>query len=327
MAQIAPPPPSGRTDQVREATPPRSARLPLPRALTAPPLWRELLLIALFYAAYTLTRIVLVQDGTAQAFANADRILGFERAIGIDIELAMNQTLLSVPWLARTANVFYATAHFAVTLGVVVWIYRSRPHDYRWLRTGLMVATGLALAGFWLYPLAPPRFLGDEGFVDPVTALNSLGLYSGDASGSFTNQYAAMPSMHAGWALWCGFALVRLATRRWLKALGVLYPLTTVAVILATANHYLLDAVAGIALIAGALALSWLLYHRYPAQLKRLGARASGPALRHVAFLLIVPPRAKSPAPAPETVGGVSGARPERSRAGAAADAPDQVVP
>jgi hypothetical protein len=349
MAQTAPPAPRGRTDQARRATLRRDHRLPLPRALTAPPLWRELLLIAVFYAAYTLTRIVLVQDGTGKAFANADQILGFERFLGIDIELAMNQTLLSVPWLARTANVFYATAHFGVTLVVVVWLYRSRPHDYRWLRTAIVSATGLALVGFWLYPLAPPRFLHDEGFVDPVTALHSLGLYASDASGSFTNQYAAMPSMHAGWALWCGFVLVRLAARRWIKVLGVLYPLTTVAVILATANHYLVDAVIGFALIGATLGLSWLLYHRYPAELKRLGTQAAGLALQRVVFLLIVPPHAGLPArlfparftrathvpvppplpaqapgtgPASETLGGVSGTAPERP-----SRVPDQVTP
>ncbi len=234
------------------------------RVLTAPPVWRELMLIVLFYTAYTLTRIVLVQDGTGPAFAHAGDILRAERWLGIDVELGLNQTLLSVPWLARTANIFYATMHFIVTLGVVVWLYRYRPREYRWLRTSIMVATGVALLGFWLYPLAPPRFLHSEGFVDPVTALHSLGLYASDASGSLTNQYAAMPSMHAGWALWCGFVLVKLASQRWAKVVGVLYPATTVFVILSTANHYVLDAVVGIAVIAGSLALSWLLYARCP---------------------------------------------------------------
>ncbi|MGK5559397.1 phosphatase PAP2 family protein, partial [Actinomadura kijaniata] len=84
--------------------------------------WRELLLIALFYGAYTLTRLLLVGGGTGPAFAHADQILGFERAIGLDVELGLNQLLLQAPWLARTANLFYATAHFAVTLAVVVWL-------------------------------------------------------------------------------------------------------------------------------------------------------------------------------------------------------------
>src|SRR5437868_2032547 len=268
MAQIAPP--VARQGQARPAQrgePRKIAATMRQRALAAPPVWRELLLIVLFYTGYTLTRIVLVQDGTASAFAHADQILAAERFFGIDVELGLNQTLLSVPWLARTANIFYATMHFIVTLGIVVWLYRCRPQDYRWLRTSIMTATGVALLGFWLYPLAPPRFLHSHGFVDPVIALHSMGLYASDASGTLTNQYAAMPSMHAGWALWCGFILVKLTTRRWIKLVGVLYPATTVLVILSTANHYVLDAVAGFALIAGALGLSWMLYMRCPRQL------------------------------------------------------------
>lgn len=259
----------------RLAPPGRAAR---PRAgavgSLAPSGWRELALIVLFYTGYTLTRLILVQDGTGPAFTHADQILAFERSVGIDVELDLNRMLLEVPWLARAANVFYATAHFAVTLGVVVWVYRRHPAHYRWLRTGIMAATGAALLGFWLYPLAPPRFLEDEGFVDPVTALHSMGLYASDASATLTNQYAAMPSMHAGWALWCGFVLLRLASRRWVRVLGVVYPATTVAVILATANHYVLDAVAGIALTAAALYASRLRYRRTRPERTRRAAAA-----------------------------------------------------
>ncbi|WP_245667864.1 phosphatase PAP2 family protein [Actinomadura macra] len=305
MAQTAPPAArQGQARPARRGEPRKTAETTRRRVLAAPPVWRELLLIVLFYTGYTLTRIVLVQDGTASAFAHADQILDVERFLGIDVELGLNQTLLGVPWLARTANIFYATMHFIVTLAIVVWLYRFRPQDYRWLRTSIMVATGIALLGFWLYPLAPPRFLHSEGFVDPVTALHSLGLYASDASGSLTNQYAAMPSMHAGWALWCGFILVKLATQRWAKIVGVLYPATTVFVILSTANHYVLDAVAGIALIAGTLGLSWVLYMRCPRQVLELRHRlAQGISER-------LPQRAEQR----------SGPAAQRSRAGTRAD-------
>ncbi|MFI0482204.1 phosphatase PAP2 family protein [Actinomadura sp. 9N215] len=276
MAQPAPPAARrGQADQARHGEPRKPAATLRQRVLTAPPVWRELLLVVLFYTAYTLTRIVLVQDGTGPAFAHADQILGAERFLGLDVELHLNQTLLSVPWLARSANIFYATMHFIVTLIVVLWLYRYRPQHYRWLRTSIMTATGVALIGFWLYPLAPPRFLHNEGFVDPVTALHSLGLYASDASGTLTNQYAAMPSMHAGWSLWCGLVVVKLASQKWAKALGAIYPVTTVYVILSTANHYVLDAVAGFALIGGAAWVSWILYMRCPPPLLMARARVS----------------------------------------------------
>ncbi|MBA9006708.1 phosphatase PAP2 family protein [Thermomonospora cellulosilytica] len=261
MVHTAPPVSRGPLTEPAAGRRTRPATTWAARLVSAPPVWRELALIALFYTAYTLTRLVL-NGGTAAAFSNADRILAFERALELDVELGLNRWLLQEPWLARAANYYYGIAHFAVTLAIVVWLYRYRPEDYRWLRTALMAATAVALIGYWLYPLAPPRFLPDEGFVDPVQALGSWGLYSGQSAGALANQYAAMPSMHAGWAVWCGFVLARLGAHPLAKAIGVLYPLVTVLVILATANHYIIDAVVGTALVVGALALSWTLHRR-----------------------------------------------------------------
>lgn len=270
MAQTAPAAPPGPPSGPGDGSGLPALNSKVTRLFSAPPVWRELLLLVLFYTAYTLTRLVLNGGGTTEAFRHAGDVLSLERSLGIDPELALNQSLLAAPWLARAANYFYATAHFAVTLAIVIWLYRFRPRQYRWMRTALMAATAVALIGFWLFPLAPPRFLPGEGFVDPVSALGSWGLYSGQTSGALTNQYAAMPSMHAGWALWCGFILVRLGSQRWLKAVGALYPAVTVLVILATANHYVLDAVVGMALVTAALVISWLLYLRRPARLGRL---------------------------------------------------------
>jgi PAP2 superfamily protein len=270
-APSSPPDPAGRPRRFRSTTP--------------PPLWRELLLITVFYGVYMVIRLVVSPIGTASAFAHADQVLSVERALGLDIELGLNRTLLELPWLARTANIFYTTAHFVVTLSVLIWLYRRRPGHYRWLRTALMVATLAALTGFWLYPLAPPRFLPGYGFIDPVTALHTFGLYSAPGSGDLTNQYAAMPSMHAGWALWCGLVLVRLASERWVRVLGVLYPVATVLVILATANHYTLDAVVGAVLVIAALSGSRLLLRDDPPVGRpidrpidrRIGGRIGGP--------------------------------------------------
>ncbi|MEO5874127.1 MAG: phosphatase PAP2 family protein [Streptosporangiaceae bacterium] len=229
-----------------------------------PPVWRELLLIVLFYAAYTVTRIVLSPTGTETAFVHAQEVMRWEDELGINFELTLNGHLLDHERLAFLANLFYLSAHFVVTTGIAVWLYRRRPAHYQWLRGGLMLATAVALVGFWLYPLAPPRFLPSAGFVDPVVFFGTPGLYSSGASTTMANQYAAMPSMHAGWALWCGIALVFLADRWWLRLLGVLYPVTTILVILSTANHYLLDAVIGNMIILSALSATWLLYRWAP---------------------------------------------------------------
>lgn len=224
-----------------------------------PRLWREIALIAVFYAAYTGVRLLIPHDGTA-AYAHAGQVLRLERVLDIDPELGLNHALMDVPWLARLANLFYATAHFAVTLAVLVWLYRRRPAHFVRLRTALMIATAVALIGFWVYPLAPPRFLGGLGYVDPVTALHTFGLYSSPEAGSMTNQFAAMPSMHAGWALWCAFSVVTLAHRPLVRALAVLYPIVTIMVIFSTANHYVVDAIAGLAITIGALIIGFSLH-------------------------------------------------------------------
>jgi hypothetical protein len=223
-----------------------------PPAAARPRLRREVALIVVFWAAYTAVRL-LIPHGDRVAYAHAGQVLRLEDALGLDVELGLNRRLMSVPWLADLAAAFYATAHFVVTLGVLGWLYARRPDAYRRLRTALMIATGIALAGFWLYPLAPPRFLGGRGFVDPVTALHTFGLYSSPHMGTLTNQLAAMPSMHAGWALWCAIAVTTLTRRPEIRALAVLYPVVTLCVIFSTANHYLVDAVAGFAVMVFAL--------------------------------------------------------------------------
>jgi hypothetical protein len=226
--------------------------LPVMESSWSPRLWREIALIAVFYGAYTLVRLLIPHDESA-AYVHAGQVMRFEHRLGPNVELALNHALLHAPLLAKAANLYYATAHFAVTLAVLVWLYRRRPEAYRWLRTSLLLATAVALVGFWVYPLAPPRFLGGEGFVDPVTAFHSFGLYSSPQAGSLTNQFAAMPSMHAGWALWCAVALIVGTRRPLVRTMAALYPIITIAVIFSTANHYLLDAVAGVTVMAFAL--------------------------------------------------------------------------
>jgi hypothetical protein len=239
MAQLAPPCPPAIAEPAEK-----------PRKVLR--IWREIALVAIFYVAYTLVRLMIPHD-EALAYAHAGQIMRLEHAFGPNLERGLNHAVLHAPTLARLANIYYATAHFVVTLTILVWLYRRHPSAYRWLRTSLMIATAIALVGFWLYPLAPPRFLGSEGFVDPVKAFHTVGLYSSARSGGLTNQFAAMPSMHAGWAVWCAVALILYARRPLIKALAVLYPLVTITVIFATANHYLLDAVAGIAVVTFAL--------------------------------------------------------------------------
>nr|WP_307813436.1 bifunctional glycosyltransferase 87/phosphatase PAP2 family protein [Streptomyces sp. N35] len=220
------------------------------RALTRPNLLLELLLIRVFYWAYSQVRLAATA-GREQAEAHGTQIFELEKALFLDIELWLNHVVARTPWLEAAMNSYYTSFHFVVPLVILAVLYRRRPADYRWARSALGLATLLGLAGFWLYPLAPPRLMPDLGFVDTIHGVQDFTRPGYGAMTALTNQYAAMPSLHFGWALWCGLVLAVLASRWWLKALGLLHPTLTLVVIVGTANHWILDAVGG-ALVVGA---------------------------------------------------------------------------
>lgn len=238
--------------------PARRRRFPLlARGRRPPRWWQELAFIGVSYTLYGMVRnhfgnpepvdcgakaLTKFQD---LACSRAYDLLAVQRALGIDVELSLNRVAMEHEWFAVLSNYFYALAHFVVTIGVLVWLFRKHPLQYRPLRTALYVCNGIALLGYWLYALAPPRFLPNEGYVDTVRVFGTWGSYaSGDLSHA-SNQFAAMPSMHVGWALWSGLALYWLARRRWVRWAGLAYPVMVLVVIMATANHFILDAVGG----------------------------------------------------------------------------------
>ncbi|WP_053206901.1 phosphatase PAP2 family protein [Jiangella muralis] len=221
----------------------------------------ELGVLAVVYAVYSVIRNS-VPDDRARAVANSVRIWDTEQSMSIDFELWLNHTVHAVQWLTVTVNYFYVSLHFVVTGAVLIWLFVCHPGRYRASRTVLAFTTVLALFGYYLFPLAPPRLLPSGTFYDTVAIHQTVGaLTSGDLQ-SLSNQYAAMPSMHAGWSMWCGITLFMFARRKWLRVLGVLYPLATVLVITATGNHYVLDAVGGWLTLAAGFGLQRLLHGR-----------------------------------------------------------------
>jgi PAP2 superfamily len=209
--------------------------------------WQELLFIGGSYFLYTLTRNS-VPAHEMLAMHRASDLLRVEQLLHIDVERSANAAFSHVTWLAVGANYYYATLHFGMTIGVLLWLYLRHPHRYRGVRTALYVTNLVALAGFWLFPLAPPRMLG--GYVDTIVKFHTWGSWGSGDVADMSNQFAAMPSLHIGWALWCGITLWRLAPRRSVRILGLCYPLVTLAVIVGTANHFVLDAAGGAAALA-----------------------------------------------------------------------------
>ncbi|GAA2090213.1 phosphatase PAP2 family protein [Streptomyces albiaxialis] len=224
--------------------------------------WTELPLIAAVYALYSAGRLLARGDETT-AVSHGLALLRLERRLGIDAETPLNRAFVDHSWLGVPADFAYASLHFLVTPLVLAWLFRRHAAHYRFLRTWLTVSTLIGLVGFTLLPTCPPRLLDvGHGFTDTMALYSDYGWWGTEASaprglGGLTNQFAAMPSLHVGWALWCGAALWRLGPRAaWCRALAVAYPLATCLTVLGTANHYLLDAVAGAAVMGLGLLLT-----------------------------------------------------------------------
>ncbi|MEV4253224.1 phosphatase PAP2 family protein [Spirillospora sp. NPDC049652] len=236
-------------------TGPGPAGLPEPDAgPVRPRLWPELAIVLICYFAYEFTRN-LVPAERALALQHGHELLVAEARSGLDVEYALNRLFLGHSWIAVPANYFYSTMHFVMTVGVLVWLYWRHPGPYRVHRAALLFLTLIGLLGFWLYPLAPPRMLA--GFTDTVVSFGTWGIYTTGPTASVSNQFAAMPSMHTAWSLWCAAAIISITRRRWAVVLAVLYPVATIMVIMGTANHYLLDAAGGAAASALGLTLAY----------------------------------------------------------------------
>lgn len=193
--------------------------------------------------------------------------------------------MFKIGFLRDFFDFYYESFHFFVPLGVLAVLYVRRPADYRWARSALGFATLFALVGFWLYPLAPPRLMPGLGVIDTVHGVQDFSKPDYGTLTALTNQYAAMPSLHFGWSLWCGLVIAILAPKWWMKALGLLHPLFTVSAIVATGNHWTLDAVGGAAVVAAGFGLTYLLQGpraRTPGKTVEAGAEVPVPATGRV---------------------------------------------
>lgn len=247
-ATLAPGGARAETSQGAQAADRPSAGSAFLRSFARPRWWAEIATIAVLYGVYSLVRNS-VGDVVVRAYANGREILALEDGWGLALERGLNDWVHRTEVVAGAVALHYATLHFLVTPAVLVWLFLRRPTRYRVVSGALMVTTALALVGFYWLPTAPPRLLGDEGFVDVMSQTSSWGWWPASGtpgSDAISNQFAAMPSLHCAWAAWCGLVLVLLARRAWVRITGAVYPFSTFFVVLGSGNHYLLDVVAGV---------------------------------------------------------------------------------
>jgi hypothetical protein len=216
---------------------------------------RQVLLFMVAYQLYRLTRgLANHPEAAAAAFSNARELIGIERTLNIFVEPSVQAFTAGQQWLLDGASWMYINAQTSVTLGALAWLYLFRNPSFYFVRNMFLVAFGIALIGYAFYPTAPPRFFPEWGFFDAVSDFTGVPQDSVTINNLF-NPYAAVPSMHVAFALMIGVPLAKLVKWRALKVFWAMYPLLVVFVIVATANHFIADAVLGAAAAGiGALA-------------------------------------------------------------------------
>ncbi len=219
---------------------------------------REIALIGALYVFYCVTR-TFAEDDLGPAQDRAGDLLHLEKVLHLDWELAINKWFVAHPDIAVPASYWYAAAHYVVTLTVLVWLFRKGAAHYSPARWALVVSCLIALACYLLLPTAPPRLFSSQ-YVDILSLHSDVGWWGGDASapkgmGQLTNELAAFPSLHAGWALWVALVVRRNTRNSWLRGLAWAHAFITAAVVIGTGNHWILDVAVGWAVVIVAM---WL---------------------------------------------------------------------
>ncbi len=188
----------------------------------------------------------VTKGSASEATAHASSILGFERLLHIGVEASFQQSLAGSHAVVTLANWVYIFGHWPVIIVALIWLYRSHRDVYVRLRNAMFISGAIGLVIFWLFPVAPPRYM--PGFIDTVTDFSHT--YRVLQPPSIENRYASLPSLHVGWNLLVGLTVAATARQPAVRLLGALSPLAMATAVVVTGNHYLVDVVLGSA-IAG----------------------------------------------------------------------------
>jgi hypothetical protein len=203
-----------------------------------------MVLLVVTYVAYLLLRYSLLEDVEARAFANADAVIALERALGVYREADIQGWMLEYAHGAVVFfNWFYTLGFFPIILPIAVLVFLAWPRTFAYYRDVFLFSLVITWALYVLFPLAPPRLLAPEGFVDTVAAFGP-DIYTSKESQNFYNAYSAMPSMHFGWPALYGVMFLRTG-RWWLQVVAFAYPALLFMAVIVTANHFFVDPMVG----------------------------------------------------------------------------------
>ena len=194
------------------------------------------------------------------AVGHADDVVALQSALRLPAERDLQRLVLDQEWLVAASGAYYGSAHFLVTAGVLLVVVLRRGELLARLGTLLATVTAVSVAVFALYPVAPPRLVpGEERTVDTLAEVGGLWSYDHGVLERISDPFAALPSLHLGWATWCACAVWAASAgavhRRAWRVAAVAHPVLTLAAVLVTGNHWYVDAVAGTGLVLGVAAV------------------------------------------------------------------------
>ncbi|MGA7671457.1 MAG: phosphatase PAP2 family protein [Nitrolancea sp.] len=200
------------------------------------------LMVALFLMYYVTRGVAAGKE--AVAFGHAREVMHVEQRLGLFREIALQTTFLTEPTFVRMLNFVYAYTHLAVLIVFAIWVFALHADQYQEIRNTFLVILGTGLAIYILFPLAPPRFFPYTGFVDTLQLYSGIN-YDQQSIAMLYNPFAAMPSLHVGFALFSGIGVIKVGRRKIHWVLGIGYPLLMATAVVGTANHYILDVIVG----------------------------------------------------------------------------------
>ena len=228
----------------------------------------ELGLVGLAFLLYFIVRANVI-DRPDVALANARQVVDIEQSLGIFAEPSWQQAILGSDVLVRFFNFVYFWLDFPLIAALGLWMYARRQPQYTFTRDAILFSGALALIAYNLFPVAPPRLLPEAGLMDTLQVFNNAS-YQAQSTQFFVNPYAAVPSLHVGWAVLVATGMVLAFPRNRLVLLMALaHVLAQSSSTVFTGNHYFLDGAAGLLAASGGLAFATFMQRRGYAYLRR----------------------------------------------------------
>jgi hypothetical protein len=196
-------------------------------------------------------------ERAAAAFSRANQIIHIEQKLGIFVESGWQEQIVGNRLLVDIANGIYLYGHLPLLIAAAIWIYVRNRERYHIYRNALLISAGMGLVIYWFFPVAPPRLMPEWGFVDTIARFNNN--MNEVQPGFIVNHYAAVPSLHFGWALLVGIALIDVSRSLWVRAFAVLFPTVMFFSIVLTANHFIFDGLVGALVVLPAIGLAFAL--------------------------------------------------------------------